>query len=143
LFPTQLNGIMFRRSLFYTLLLTALTLVAAAQTLSLVFFRSAFTGTEVQLQWEVSSEQGLQRFDLYRKLESEPAYTKLATIAPNGSRVYAFEDDNVFRTQLAIQNISYKLGMVTPSGEMPFYTSVMLNPSAVQRSWGSIKSMFR
>jgi len=135
---------MLRRSLFYTLLLTALTLVAAAQTLSLLYFRSAFTGTEVQLQWEVSSEQGLQRFDLYRKLDSEPSYSKITTITANGSRTYGFEDDNVFRTQqFAFQNISYKLGMVSVNGETPYYTSVMLNPSAVQRSWGSIKSMFR
>ena len=137
------NCLMLRKSLlsFAGIFLLAAAVLAAG--IPLLYFRCNVEGTEALLEWEVSTENDLVRFDLYRKLDAEPGYNKQVSITPNGLRRYTYTDDHLFRTTPNANGIFYKLVVVSTREETAYFLSAVHNPSAVQRSWGSIKSMFR
>ena len=117
--------------------------MAAASAVALQYFQASPEGTDVRLDWEVDNESSLIRFELHRKLEGEGSYAKIATISPGGTRRYTYIDSELFRTNAMAASVFYKLEVISGNGETAFYASVSHNPNAVQRSWGSIKSMFR
>ena len=124
--------------LAFVLLLTGLSV--SAQSLSLESFTANPSGADVLLGWEVPSEDGVTAFKLYRKIESE-SYVFVSTIQADGSRSYVYLDDSIFKD--TPQNITYKL-QVNKNGVLyTFFTTVVHNPTSVQRTWGSIKAMFR
>ena len=112
---------------------------------ALQYFQAIPEGSEIRLDWEVNSENGINRFEVFRKLEGEPLFYRIATVTPNGLKRYSYEDADMFRNDQANpqKTIQYKLSILGSGGETAHYATVLFNPSAVQRSWGSIKSMFR
>ncbi len=111
---------------FFTLVLFLCTFVAAFADelgVTLNYFRAGFEGTDVKVEWEVNSESTVSGFDVYRKLSGKD--TDLRTV-PNRTGT-----------------ITYKLTVETSTGDQSFTTAFVNNPSSVERSWGSIKSMFR
>ncbi len=140
-----------RTTLFSVRLLAVMTLLMgalAAYALSgpVTSFTGTFEGIDARLNWELSSETGLQRFELWRHSAADPTFQKLATIQPNGSARYTFLDQNLYKTDEnnnTIGAFTYKLVATTSSGDFNNVLQLSQTPSAVQRSWGSIKSMFR
>lgn len=126
---------------FLTLSLTAFALSGPVTA-----FLGAFEGIDVRLNWEVPSETGLQRFELSRRGLSDAMYMNLATIQPTGAGQYTYLDHNLNRSASGGNSAGayvYRLTAVTTSGEFSYAVTMAQAPSAVQRSWGSIKSMFR
>jgi hypothetical protein len=129
------------------------TTVALAASLTL--FTAAYDGANVRVDWEVSSETDVSGFDLYRKAGNEPTFSLVSNVVPTGQRRYQFIDTNVYRqtsggftttgsgNQSASGPFTYRLTLRTASGEQSYTTILAGTPSAVQRSWGTIKSMFR
>lgn len=107
------------------------------------FFTATYTGSNIRLDWKLS-QKTQSTFEVYRKRSEESTYMKLADVDYNGSESYTFVDDNLYRTQGVAQvAFSYKL-VVHQGGQLQNYlVSVEHGPTAVQRSWGSIKMMFR
>lgn len=132
-----------RTNIIKSLLAFALLLSCAglsAQTLSLESFVANPSGADVLLSWEIPSEDGVSEFKIYRKIEAE-AYQFVANVTADGSRSYVYLDDAIFKD--TPQNITYKL-MIRKNGVFyTYYTTVVHNPTSVQRTWGSIKAMFR
>lgn len=121
----------------------ALLLICAgvnAQSLSLESFVANPSGADVLLSWELPSEDGVSSFKLFRKIEDEN-YNFVSTITADGGRSYVYLDDAIFKD--TPQNISYKLQIKKNGVFYTYYTSVVHNPTSVQRTWGSIKQMFR
>jgi hypothetical protein len=110
---------------------------------SLNYFRAGFEGTDVKVEWEVASENTVSGFDVYRKLNSETTFRRINEVQTSGTRRYAFVDTDLRNQPNRTGTITYKLIVETSTGDQSFTTAFVNNPSSVERSWGSIKSMFR
>jgi hypothetical protein len=135
-------------------LLLVLLSVSAAYAVTLTLFTAVYIGSTVQVDWEVNTETDVTGFELARKSATETSFTSIHTAAANGQRRYQYVDANVYRlsgggttTTPAPAAISgpytYRLTVRGATGDQSYLTVVAGTPSAVQRSWGTIKSMFR
>jgi hypothetical protein len=91
----------------------------------------------------VSDETEVTVYEIHRKKESDAGFSKLGEVPQSAMGSYLWVDDNLYKDGDSMENISYRLSAVTPSGPKYFFTNIQHTPTAVQRSWGSIKSMFR
>ncbi len=135
------------------MLLLVLLSASVAYAATLTLFSAIYIGSTVQVNWEVNSEADVTGFELARKAMTETSFTTVHTMATNGQRRYQYVDANVYRLSgpgtttpapaAASGPYTYRLTLRGPNGEQSFTTVVTGTPSAVQRSWGTIKSMFR
>ncbi|TGE10156.1 hypothetical protein [Hymenobacter fodinae] len=109
---------------------------------SITSFQATYDDTNVVVEWEVTNEGGVQEYTLFRKANNEPSFSKLASVEPSNQRSYQYIDQNSYRG-LAGGPFTYRLQVCTASGQQSFHTVLNQTPSAFERSWGSIKSMFR
>lgn len=148
----------FVRRLFYrsgpAALLLVLWSVAVAFAATVTLFSASYDGANVRVDWEVNSETDITSFELTRKAASESSYTQVSSVVPTGQRRYQYVDTNVYRTTGGISPstptatlgggpFTYRLTVHSTSGDQSYLTVLAGTPSAVQRSWGTIKSMFR
>ena len=134
-------------------LLLVLLSASAAYAVTLTLFSAVYIGSTVQVDWEVNTEADVTGFELSRKSATETSFTTITTTAANGQRRYQYVDANVYRlsnggptttTPTAISGpYTYRLTVRGSTGDQSYLTVVAGTPSAVQRSWGTIKSMFR
>ncbi|MDP5169753.1 MAG: hypothetical protein NWR72_05880 [Bacteroidia bacterium] len=116
--------------------------VAYAQTILLNYFNISPDGSDVVLEWDIQSETNVKEYRIFRRLNNEPLQAHLATISPNGLGKYQYLDDDMFKTESEV--IHYELQVVMVNNEVhQFQATLSHNPTSVQRTWGSIKSMFR
>lgn len=134
-----------RAGLLALLLLLGSAIAVYAATLTL--FTAAYSGTVVKVEWEVSNEVDVTGFELARKAATESSYTAVTTTAATGQRRYSYLDANVYRGTGTAGTLggpyTYRLTVRSPAGDQSYLTVLAGTPSAVQRSWGTIKSMFR
>lgn len=105
-------------------------------------FTANYQGTDVKLEWRLTDEQGVESFELARKRPEEAVFTRITSMTANGTSNYTFVDDQLYKTGQT-NTVSYRLTMKSAAGITTYYTSISHNPTAVQRTWGSIKSMFK
>ncbi|UOQ72342.1 hypothetical protein [Hymenobacter cellulosilyticus] len=135
---------MLRTATLFTVIGLLIGTLAYGATITL--FQANFDGTNVRVEWEITNEAGVQGYDLWRKANNEPAFAHLATQAPGSQRRYQFLDTNMYRGTAGTTGggpFTYRLTVHTTTGDQNYTTVLSTTPSAVQRSWGSIKSMFR
>jgi hypothetical protein len=110
-------------------------------------FQVSADGTSVRVDWEVANETGVSAFDLYRRNGNDPVFERITSIAPTGQRRYQYIDADLYRGTGATSGsggpYTYRLTIRTTGADQSYTTTLSQTPSAVQRSWGSIKSMFR
>ena len=143
---------LFSRQLTLTLLVVLCSAVAA-WAVTLMLFTAVYDGSNVRVEWEVSSEADVTGFELARKGAADPAFQLVSSVVPTGQRRYQYLDTNVYRPAAGSPGTSngalsggpftYRLIVRSPSGDQNYSTLLAGTPSAVQRSWGTIKSMFR
>ena len=125
-------------------MLLVLSSVAAVSAATLTLFTAAYSGTIVKVEWEVSNEVDVTGFELARKSATDASYTLVSTTAATGQRRYLYTDTNVYRGTGTLGGpYTYRLTVRSPAGDQSYLTVLAGTPSAVQRSWGTIKSMFR
>jgi len=126
-------------------ILLAVVIIGGMQ-LSINNFTAIFFGSQIKLDWQIADESDLQSFELSRKqiTEADNAYVKVSTIMPNGSGSYAFTDDLGGKQvgSTALNGYKYRLIARTQNNAFTFYATAG-GTTAVQKSWGSIKSMFK
>ena len=105
-------------------------------------FTASYQGVDIRLDWEINDNTGVGSFDLYRKIDDKPE-KKIVIINSTGSSAYFFIDDNIYKNNDNPQTIVYRLVARSSQADDIAITSIQHNPTAVQRSWGSIKSMFK
>lgn len=125
------------------LMLAVLPLVQQlhAQGLALNYLTATPDGSDMIIRWEVPDESGITDFKVFRKMGDESDFQQLTTMAPTGSRSYEYVDYTLFRGEP--RTINYRLQVHKNGMVYSYYVSVMHNPTSVQRTWGSIKAMFR
>jgi hypothetical protein len=130
-----------RRNIF--LILPILMIGLASFQVQVSSFLATYQGADIRLEWKISDESGVSSYEISRKKDSDAAYGRLSEISTSNQGTYVWVDDNLYKDGDAMENISYRLTANTSSGPKYFYTNIQHSPTAVQRSWGSIKSMFR
>ena len=125
---------------FVLLLLWQLPMQAQLFTMD---FRISPEGADVLLEWEPETENDVVEYRLFRKFNNEPTLTHVTTVEANGKRVYKFLDDEIFKNSSRV--INYELHVIVKERPDPykFHASLSHNPTSIQRTWGSIKAMFR
>jgi len=127
--------------LILTLAFVCLNLVGWGQSITLNYFNASPDGSDVLVSFEVPHENGVNNFKLYRKIDEDPSWTFLDNISPSGDFVYTHLDYTIFKDEA--KNITYKLLVYQNGTVYTYYTNILHNPTSVQRTWGSIKSMFK
>lgn len=115
----------------------------SAQQMYIQRFTAAASGTDVLLNWEIKSGiSGITEFRIQRKVNQEPVFTQISTSNySQGKNAYEFWDRTIFKE--TPKQIQYRL-LIIKDGQTSYYdTFVTLNPTSAQRTWGSIKSMFK
>ena len=112
-----------------------------SQQVFLNYFTIDANGSDIVLEWEVQSESFIKEFQLYRKVEDESILTHVSTIDPDGGLKYQFLDDNAFKTPP--KKLSYELHIIGEDKVEKAFVDLIHNPTSIQRTWGSIKAMFR
>ena len=104
-------------------------------------FTISSEGADVLLTWELQDENEVKEYRIFRRINQEPTSAHVITIPANGNGSYTFLDDAIFKTESRV--IHYDLHVVTRAKVHRFTRSLGHNPTSVQRTWGSIKAMFR
>lgn len=104
-----------------------------------------YSGSTVRVDWEVSTETDLTAFSLSRKLPNETDFTLLGSLAPTGQLRYAYLDTCLARSRsgLLAGPVVYRLTLCGPGPDRAYTTALEGTTGPVQRSWGTIKAMFR
>ncbi len=126
--------------LFAFTLLLSITSVTQAQSVTLDQFIVKSEAASVVVTWQITDESNISEYKLFRKI-NEGAFKMVATISADGSGNYSFMDDDIFKNDS--QTLTYELQVMKNSRLHKFYTTLSHNPTAIQRTWGSIKSMFK
>ena len=135
---------MLKRILTYLIFAAALSVLPQkiqAQTVLLNYFNLKVDGAQILLEWELQSEIGVKEFRVFRRFNDEPSLAHLVTMPVKGLMKYNYLDDDMFKTQGRV--VHYELHIVTDKKTFKYFASQSHNPTSIQRTWGSIKSMFR
>ena len=135
---------MLKRILTYLIFAAAISIVPQkiqAQTVLLNYFNLKVDGAQILLEWELQSEIGVKEFRVFRRFNDEPSLAHLVTMPVKGLMKYNYLDDDMFKTQGRV--VHYELHIVTDKKTFKYFASQSHNPTSIQRTWGSIKSMFR
>jgi len=125
----------------FCLLLWPLSVSAQSQVMIDQFSISS-EGADVLLSWNLPEETAIREFRVFRRINDEPTSAHVATIDATGALGYTYLDDDIFKTES--RTLHYELQVVMNSGQIyRFNRSLSHNPTSVQRTWGSIKAMFR
>ncbi|RMG20624.1 MAG: hypothetical protein D6730_19635 [Bacteroidetes bacterium] len=113
-----------------------------AQEVLLKHFTISSDGADILVEWEVKDEQGITEFQLYRKFNDDPTLKFVASIPVNGTLKYKYLDDGIFKNNGRV--IQYELHIFKDQQIYKFFSIPLAHtPTSIQRTWGSIKSMFR
>ena len=104
-------------------------------------FKVAIQGGGIQLDWELQNETGVSEFRIYRKAGSQTDFEYVSTQYANGTLRYSYFDKEVFKNDNLI--ITYQLRVIKNGVPSLFHATLSQNTTSVQRTWGSIKGMFR
>lgn len=122
------------------LFLFSITIGTHAQGVTLDQFLVKSEAANVVVTWQITDESNIAEYKLYRKID-EGAFKMVATIPANGLGSYAYMDDDIFKNDSQV--LTYELQVMKNNRLHKFYTTLSHNPTAIQRTWGSIKSMFK
>jgi hypothetical protein len=111
----------------------------------LSFFKVTTEGNDLVVSWEALREEGVQRYELRRRTPfSKGQYVLVAQLQAQGAgRMYRYVDRQVYKQ--TADEVAYQLWAVYVDGSAQQLAEQAINytPTAVRRTWGSIKAMFQ
>jgi hypothetical protein len=134
---------MYRLASSIVILLVFMVGVALA---SVIFsrFDARTEGNDIVVSWEASVETDIREYILERRTIFDTQFLEMARLAAHGANSsYTYRDERVFKVQA--EQVSYRLRMIDNNGSFVGVTdpiTVNYTPTAVRRTWGSIKAMF-
>jgi hypothetical protein len=134
---TQIKNIYIIPLLFFLLL----SVSGFGQSVIVSDFNLTSDGADVLLEWELPDESGIIEYRLYRRLNQNPSQDHIVTIKADGSGSYRYLDDGIFKRDSKV--IHYDLEIIQERKTDVLTNSITHNPTSIQRTWGSIKAMFK
>lgn len=119
---------------------------ASTGSVQLKYQRVAEDQGDIVLEWEALVESEVHHYVLARRTpySRTNSFDDIAEIQPQGAnKPYQYRDSDIYK--VAVDKIEYRLAVVYANGvreEFPLL-SVNYTPTAVRRTWGSIKAMFQ
>ncbi|MVN76808.1 hypothetical protein GO988_10785 [Hymenobacter sp. HMF4947] len=106
---------------------------------------ATYDGSAVRVEWEVNTETDVTGFDLSRKSPDETDFRVISRVVPTGQLRYSFADTCLYRSHSGLLQgpVAYRLTVRGPGPDQAYTTTVAGTVSTLERSWGTIKSMFR
>ena len=123
-----------------------LVLMVGTALASVVFsrFDARTEGNDIVVSWEASVETDVSEYVVERRTIFDTQFLEMARLTVRGANsLYTFRDERVFKIQA--EQVSYRLRMIDTRGSLVGVTdpiTVDYTPTAVRRTWGSIKAMF-
>jgi len=132
----------FRQLSILPLLGTALLLGMSSVVLSR--FEAQTEGSDVVVTWQASVETNVMTYALERKTRYDSQFKELTRIAAKGpNQLHQYRDTKIYKA--AGEQVQYRLRIIY--ADQSFVTvdpvSVDYTPTAIRRTWGSIKAMFQ
>lgn len=131
-----------RVSLFF---LAVVFLVASSfLSVRLRYFNTEFDTGVIIVTWEAEVEAEVSKYELFRKSGQAEDFSIIADISVHGVNTpYKVRDDKVYKSPAA--TVDYRLEAVLTNGlrQRIAESKVNYTPTAIPRSWGSIKAMFQ
>ena len=107
-------------------------------------FDARTEGNDIIVSWEASVETDVREYVLERRTIFDTQFLEMARLRARGpNTLYVYRDRRVFKVQA--EQVSYRLRMIDDQGSLVAVTdpiTVDYTPTAVRRTWGSIKAMF-
>jgi hypothetical protein len=101
-------------------------------------------GEDFEISWQTDLEDGVSGFELHRRTSTtNNEFVLVGRVSPHGiGRTYIMLDDKIFKA--SSEMIDYRLQAVLSDGsrQVMRIESVNYTPTAIRRTWGSIKAMF-
>lgn len=129
-------------------LIIALVVLAGAglaqSAVKLNYFNVERDGNAFMISWKAELEEDVRSYELYRKTSYAATFTAIHTLNAHGAgKEYQFKDDQVYKA--ASEQVDYRLEVVLTNGLRQQIAEKPVNytPTALRRTWGSIKAMFQ
>uniref|UniRef100_A0A7V2B2E8 Fibronectin type III domain-containing protein n=2 Tax=Rhodothermus TaxID=29548 RepID=A0A7V2B2E8_RHOMR len=133
------------RAWYWGVLLLGLGAWGFPGAVELSYFKVAAEGNDLVISWEASREESVQRYELRRRTPfSKGQYVLVAQLQAQGAgRTYRYVDRQVYKQ--TADEVAYQLWVVYGDGTAQQLAEQAINytPTAVRRTWGSIKAMFQ
>ena len=118
-----------------------LSISGMAQSVIVSDFNLTSDGADVLLEWDIPDETAVLEYRIYRRQNQNPNQDHIVTIKADGSGRYQYLDDGIFKRDSKV--IHYDLEIIQEKRTDTFTNSITHNPTSIQRTWGSIKAMFK
>ena len=108
------------------------------------YFNVERQGNAFMITWKAEIEDDVRSYQLYRKTSYAATFSAIHTINAHGiGKEYQFKDDQVYKA--ASDQVDYRLEVVLANGlrQQVAEKEVNYTPTALRRTWGSIKAMFQ
>ena len=108
------------------------------------YFNVERQGNQFMVTWKAELEQDVRTYELYRKTSYAATFSAIHTMNAHGvGKEYQFKDDQVYKS--ASEQVDYRLEVVFTNGLRQQIAEKKVNytPTAIRRTWGSIKAMFQ
>lgn len=132
---------------FPLLILLVLLLTGAglwAGSVKLEYFKVDRQGNNFLIAWKAEIEQDVRSYELLRKTSYATEFSSIQVLNAHGiGKEYQFNDDQVYKA--ASEQVDYRLEAVFTNGlrQQVAERKVNYTPTAIRRTWGSIKAMFQ
>lgn len=106
-------------------------------------FDARTEGNDIVVSWQASVETNVNEYVLERKTLFDAQFVEMARFQPHGTGfLYRYRDERVFKVQS--EQVSYRLRIINSDNSFVVTDAITVDytPTAVRRTWGSIKAMF-
>ncbi len=135
----------FRHILVLIALFVATSIPAAAEIIKSGSLQASSDGANITIRWITEDETGIASFELQRRSTTDGLFTTVTTVDAKGASLYEYTDYSAFLKATTLYQyqviVHFKDGSRATQSYGPI--TVTHTVSAVRRTWGSIKSMFR
>ena len=95
------------------------------------------------ITWETGAETGVSQFLIERSFDGDRFY-EVADVDPMGNNHdYKFVDRDLFKGHTNTYYYRINVKMTNGSSQFSVIGRILMNSSGIERTWGSIKAMFR
>jgi len=118
---------------------------ASSNSVQLRYFNTENDAGVILVTWEAEQETDVKTYELFRKPAHGDELVKVAQVPAHGEDVrYFVRDDKIYKSS-TFAYVDYRLEAVLNNGVRLKVIERQVNytSTAIRRSWGSIKAMFR